>query len=252
MKSSDTLTVAIVEDNPASLENLLACLTGNDTVQVVGTANNGTDGVSLIEGKHPDLVFLDVEMPGKNGFEVIEALSHQPRIIFVTAHDKFAVKAFEVNGVDYILKPVSQKRVDQALEKVRQSMGVNKADMLSIISSALHPKEFKKRFMVTVNHQVHIIHRDEVCGFKAQDKYVFLCTHDREYFYNSTLKDLIAKLDPDAFCKVNKSHIVALDKIKKLKKNFKLQTCLVVDDANNTTIPISKPYLHQLKNKLES
>ncbi len=116
----------------------------------------------------------------------------------------------------------------------------------------LSPTSFRKRFTVKLGDQIYIIRREEVFCFKAEDKYVFLCTRDKEYFYNSTIKELVNELHPDDFIRVNRSHIVAIDKIRKLKKNYKLQTCLVLDDENKTLVPISKKYLSQLKSKLDS
>lgn len=256
MTSHDRLNVVVVEDNPDSMDNLLDCLKASTGVHVAGTADNGDEGIALINKEQPDLVFLDVEMPGKNGFEVLEALTASPGIIFVTAYEKFAAKAFEVNGIDYIVKPVSQRRVDQAIEKAKKSMTLNimtdRIELLSALSGVLSPPSYRKRFTVKLGDQVYIIRNKEVFCFKAEDKYVFLCTRDKEYFYNSTIKDLVDELHPDDFCRVSRSHIVAIDKIRKLKKNYKLQTCLVLDDEHNTSIPISKKYLSRLKSKLDS
>ncbi len=252
MTSHDRLNVVVVEDNPDSMDNLLGCLKANVSVHVAGTADNGDDGIALINKEAPDLVFLDVEMPGKNGFEVLEALTVSPGIIFVTAHEQFAAKAFEVNGIDYIVKPVSQRRVDQAIEKAKKSIALDRVDLLSVLSGVLSPTSFRKRFTVKLGDQIYIIRREEVFCFKAEDKYVFLCTRDKEYFYNSTIKELVNELHPDDFIRVNRSHIVAIDKIRKLKKNYKLQTCLVLDDERKTLVPISKKYLSQLKSKLDS
>lgn len=252
MRNPDTIRVVIAEDNPASRKNLLACLGKTEQVKIVGVSENGCDAVTLIDREKPDLVFLDVEMPGKNGFEVLQTIAHEPGVIFVTAHENFAVKAFEVNGIDYLVKPVSQERLDAALEKAKKSLGTKNKDIWNRLSTLVSPKSYKKRFTVTVKDQIYIIPREEIFGFKAEDKYVFLSTRKKTYFYNATLKQLIQYLDPDAFIKVNKSHIVAIDKIKKLKKNFKFETCLVLDDDKETTIKISKNHLSALKEKLES
>lgn len=252
MATHDPLNVVVVEDNPDSMDNLLTCLKANASVRIIGTAANGDDGIVLINKEQPDLVFLDVEMPGKNGFEVLEALTVSPAVIFVTAYERFAAKAFEVNGIDYIVKPVSQRRVDQAIYRANRSLTLDRIELLSALSNLLSPPSFKKRFTVKLGDQVYIFRKEEVFYFKAEDKYVFLCTRDKEYFYNSTLKELAKTLGPDDFCKVNRSHIVAVDKIRKLKKNYKLQTCLVLDDEKKTTIPISRKYLSQVKSKLDS
>jgi len=252
MTGLDRLTVLIVEDNPDSMDNLLGCLEANQNVVVAGTADNGDDGISLINKVQPDLVFLDVEMPGKNGFEVLEALNVSPGIIFVTAYEHFAAQAFEVSGIDYIVKPVSQRRVDIAIEKAKKAMTLDRIDLLSALSKVLSPPPFRKRFTVKLGDQVVIIRKDEVFCFKAEDKYVFLCTRDKAYFYNSTIRELVDTLHPEEFCRVSRSHIVAMDKIRKLKKNYKLQTCCVLEDEKSTVIPVSKKYLSQLKSRLDS
>ncbi|MCG8615054.1 MAG: LytTR family DNA-binding domain-containing protein [Desulfobacterales bacterium] len=252
MTNHERLRVVVVEDNPDSMDNLLGCLGAVPGIHVAGTADNGDDGILLINKAQPDLVFLDVEMPGKNGFEVLEALTVSPGIIFVTAYERFAAKAFEVNGIDYIVKPAGQRRVEQAIEKAKKSITLDKADLLSALSGLLSTPSFRKRFTVKQGDQIYIIPKEEVFYFKAEDKYVFLCTRDKAYFYNSTIKDLARELHPEDFCRVNRSHIVAIDKIKKLKKNYKLQTCLVLDDESGTSVTISKTYLSRLKSKLDS
>lgn len=252
MKTPDSITAIIAEDNPASSKNLLSCLEKTDQIKVIGAVDNGNDAVALINQEKPDIVFIDVEMPGKNGFEILQAVEHDPAVIFVTAYEKFAVKAFEVNGIDYILKPVTQERLNKALDKAKRSLGVKNEDVKTLITKLLNQRSYRKRFTVKVRDQIYIIPKEEVFGFKAEDKYVFLCTHSKTYFYNTTLKDLVKNLDPNAFIRVSRSNIVAINKIKKLKKNFKLETCLILDDDKNTTIKISKNYLSSLKNKLES
>lgn len=252
MHVDQILKVVVVEDNPDAMANLLECLAANPSVRVAGTADNGEEGIALINETAPDLLFLDVEMPVKNGFEVLEAIRCSPGVVFVTAYDRFAVKAFEVNGIDYIVKPVSQARVDTAVNRARDAMAVTRADLMAALAGLAPKKSFRKRFTVKTGDQIYIIPREEVFGFKAEDKYVFLCTRDREYFYSATLKQLMEELDPEAFCRVNKSSIVAIDKIRKLKKNYRLQTCLVLDDDKGTTIRVSRNRLAELKARLDA
>lgn len=146
--NKDVFNAAVIEDNPGSRDNLLACLEKNSRINVIGSADNGDDGIALINREKPDLVFLDVEMPGKNGFEVLEALHHEPGVIFVTAHEKFAVRAFEVNSIDYIVKPVTRERVDMAVERAGNAIHLGKADLLAALSDLLKKKNGKKRFTV--------------------------------------------------------------------------------------------------------
>ncbi len=251
MNHADQISIIIAEDNPGSSQNLLSCLANIKNTNVVGVADNGNEAVKIVNQKKPDLMFLDVDMPGKNGFEVLQTIDYNPGVIFVTAHEQFAVKAFEVNGIDYIVKPVTQKRLEQALDKARSRVDNNKDELLVCLKNMLNKKEFKKRFAVKTKDQVYIIPTEEIFEFKAEDKYVFLCTFDNSFFYNATLKQLTQELDPQAFVRVNKSHIVSIDKIKKLKKNYKLETCLVLRDQKKTTIKISKSHLGTLKKSLE-
>ncbi len=255
MNKAESLTVVIAEDNPGSRQNLISCLekAGEKAggIEVIGAADNGCDAVDLINRKKPDLVFLDVDMPGKNGFEVLQAIDHNPGVIFVTAHEQFAVKAFDVNGIDYIVKPVALQRLEQALEKVKAAMDTDKEKLTAFLDRMMNQKTYKKRFAVKVKDQVLIIPKVEVFEFKAEDKYVFLVTDNQSYFYNATLKKLMEDLDPNKFIRVNKSHIVSIEKIIKLKRNYKLETCLVLGDQKKTTIKISKTHLKALKKRLE-
>ncbi|MCP4021435.1 MAG: response regulator transcription factor [Desulfobacteraceae bacterium] len=252
MSNPEKITIVVAEDNKASRLNLLSCLEKIENVNVIGIAKNGSDAVQQIDEKKPDLVLLDVEMPGKDGFEVLQSLKHNPGVIFVTAHEKFAVQAFEVNGIDYIVKPVVQERLEKAIERARESLGNQDQNIIKLVSELMLPKKARKRFTVKVKDQVYIIPVQEVCRFKAEDKYVFLCTREKEFFLNATLKSLIQTLDPDTFVKVNKSNIIAIDKIKKLKKNYRLETCLVLDDDKQTVIKVSRNHLPALKAKLEA
>ncbi len=249
--STNQIRTLIVEDNPHALANLVDLLLDIDNIAVIGKAADGKKAVELINEKRPDLVFLDIELPGMDGFEILKTVQYKPSTIFVTAHDVYAVKAFEANGIDYLLKPVSEERLRKAVNKVLRVNRPLTSDILRIVDETLNKKRNDERFAVKLKNQILIVPQEEVYYFNAEDKYVFLNTEDNSYFYNTTLKKLASTLDPKIFQRINKSNIVSLNKIVKLKKTLKRDYLVVLSDQKSTSIKVSRNYLTALKRGLD-
>jgi DNA-binding LytR/AlgR family response regulator len=241
------ISALIVEDNLDSLNELKALLSEFDHIQLTGEARDGDAAVTLINSQKPDLLFLDIELPGLNGFEVLKNIDYTPMVIFVSAYDQYAVKAFEANGIDYILKPVSKERLHIAVDKVVKLNKTVNADMMEILAYILKKKHQEKRFFVKQGDQILIIPQEDVFYFKAEEKYLFLHTDANRYFYDSTLKKLEASLDPSLFLRVNRGHIVSTQKILGLKKSLFGEYKAILNDSRHTPIKISKYYLPMLK-----
>ena len=244
------LKTIIVEDEELSLQRLLSLLTKFDTIEIIGTARNGHDAVALINTKKPDIVFLDIELPGYNGFQVLQYLHSMPKIVFVTAYDQYAVEAFEKNCIDYILKPFSNERLEKTITKLLQSTQNETTQLLEGIAQILERQKRKNHFAIKEGDDILIISVEDIFYFMAEEKYVFLCTYDREYYYNLTLKELEETLDPERFCRIHKSYIVAIDKIQKLHKIFLNEYQVVLKDKKETPIKVSRNYLPVLKQQL--
>ncbi len=237
------MRAVIVEDEKPSrerLKNLLAEL----GVEVIGEAGDGKDALKAIEKLKPDVVFLDINLPELSGMEVLSKLKFRPKVVFVTAYDQYAVKAFEENAVDYILKPFSKERLKKAIERAKE-VNERVLERLEAIS-----KEYMRMFPVKLGNEIFIIPEEDVYYFKAEEKYVFLVTKDKEYFCDFTLKELERRLDPKKFCRVHKSYMVAIEKIKKISPWFSGAHIITLKDDEGTKIKVSRGYYPLLRKKL--
>lgn len=240
----------IVEDEPHSIERLKYLLKDLKNIQIVGEAQDGKTAIDLINNLKPELIFLDIQLPGTSGFGVLEKTSYPVMVIFVTSYDQYAIKAFEENAVDYILKPTSKERLKKAVERV---INLNKRldeNTIEVLKSMFEKSSYMTRFAVKLGDEILIIPQEDVYYFNAEDKYVFLHTYDRKFFYDATLKELEDILDPEIFCRIHKSYIVSINKIKKLKKQFLSEYSAVLDD-NKTILKIGRNYLPKLRKNLK-
>jgi DNA-binding LytR/AlgR family response regulator len=245
-----TINTLIAEDEQHSLERLRGLLQDFKELRLIGTAADGISAIKKIDGLKPDLVFLDIQMPGANGFEVLDRVSHRPMVIFVTAYDKYAIKAFEENAVDYILKPSSKERIAAAVERVIQRSQRIDTQLLESLKNALEEKKYMKRFAVKQGDEILIIPETDVFYFQAESKYIFLYTFNRRYFFEMTLKELEKSLDPALFCRIHKSTIVSLEKVRKLKKWFKSEYIIQLNDEKKSKIKVSRNFTCVLKQRL--
>lgn len=245
-----TIKSFIVEDEPHSLSRLKTLLLNFDEIDVIGEAGDGDTAVQKINELKPDLLFLDINIPGKNGLELLQFLSYEPMIIFVTAYEEYAIKAFEENAIDYILKPTTVERLEKSISKVLKNNKKVDENILNILNSIIHKDSYKKRFSIKDDDEILIIPEEDIYYFKAQDKYTFLCTKSREYYYDDSLKNLEETLDPEKFIRIHKSYIVSIDKITKLKKWFLRDFSIELTDENNTVLKVGRSYLPLLKEKL--
>lgn len=235
----------IVEDEEHSLNRLKKLLNNFDYIRLVGEAREGEEAVELIEQKRPDLIFLDINLPGKNGFEILRDISYEPLVIFVTAYQEYAIKAFEENAVDYLLKPFDLKRLKMSIERVIERKQVIDKNLLEKFIS----NKYLKKFSIKDRDIILIIPEEEIYYFKAEDKYVFLCTRDDEYYYDNTLKNLEEILDPEKFIRIHKSYIVSIEHIKRFKKYFTRDYMLELD--NGIELKIGRSHLQQIKEKFK-
>jgi two-component system LytT family response regulator len=248
----NNLKAVIVEDHPDSLKQLKVLLSQFPQIQLAGEANDGTSALELICRCRPDLVFLDIHLPDMNGFQVLEKLPYEPAIIFTTAYDQYAVKAFEVNSVDYLLKPVSKERLETAIARVMNLKTVSYTHVLKTLESLMYRKSKHIRFSIQKTDQLLVIPQEEVYFFEVKERYLYLCTYDSAFFYNATLKQLEESLDPDLFLRINKSNIVSLDKIRCLKRDYMNRYRLILKDKNSTKLKISRHCLKPLREKLDN
>lgn len=240
----------IAEDEPHSLERLRAVLATRGDLEIVGVAQDGLSAVALVDALKPELLFLDIHMPGCDGFEVLARVAHRPLVVFVTAYDDYALKAFDANAVDYLLKPSSRERILEAVDRVMARRRVLDGNLIETLKAALHPQSYLRRFLVKVGDEILVIPEADVLCFQAEDKYVNLVTEGRSFITDFTLKELEQRLDPERFARIHKSTIIALRRISRISKWFQGEQIVVLDDKAGTRLKVGRAYVEGFRTRL--
>lgn len=245
------MRVVIVEDEQPARDLLKKYLESEKDVDIVGECADGFSAAVTINQEKPDLVLLDIQLPRLNGFEMLEVLDHSPLIIFTTAYDEYAIKAFEQNAVDYLLKPFSKGRFADALTKARQKMRttgyipVSATSMAEDLSSTLPIM----RIVVKDGKGIHIIATDDIRYFEAQDDYVMIYTQSGRFMKKQTMKSLEVRLNSKQFVRVHRSYIVNVDEIVKIEPYEKESYLLYL--KGNDKIKASASGYRLLKEQLD-
>src|SRR5215207_2981602 len=216
-----TLRSLIVDDEPLARELLRSMLSVHDDVEVVGEAGSGRAAVEAVREIEPDLMFLDVQMPGLDGFEVLQALGAErlPEVVFVTAYDQYALKAFEVHALDYLLKPFTRRRFAEAMEHVLDRLALRQGGfepgVAALLDALRAERERPDRIAVRTGRGVHFVKPEEVSWVEAEGNYVRLHTPGGTHLVRGTLKEVEARLGPRRFVRVHRSALVNLDRIRR-------------------------------------
>jgi DNA-binding LytR/AlgR family response regulator len=191
-------------------------------LEILGSAVNGRQGIALAAEVQPDIIFLDIQMPGLSGLQVAQALAAEIKIVFVTAFDEFAVDAFERAAVDYLLKPVSEERLQQCIDRLKQSQSQDHQALLSLLKDISPAKQEYLHWIRTgVDDTTSLVSVDDVVYFQADQKYTSVITADREYVVRRSIKELEAQLDPAQFWRIHRGTIVRVDQIVKAKRDLR-------------------------------
>ncbi|MEI8324322.1 MAG: response regulator [Betaproteobacteria bacterium] len=212
------IKVLIVDDEALARRLVREYLGTHPDVDIVGECEQGLDAVRDIAEMHPDLVFLDIQMPKLTGLEVLELTGRRTGVIFTTAYDQHALKAFDLHAVDYLLKPFSQARFDQALTKARRNLGAQAPALRQLMADAATRLT---RILVRDRHQVHVLALEQVAYVQAQDDYVSIRSAGRDYLKTQALSELAAQLDPQQFVRVHRSYLLNLAHLQKLERSGK-------------------------------
>src|SRR5438874_1399911 len=213
------MKVLIVDDEPLARQTITLLLRDESDITVAGECS-GVDAPAMIEKMKPDLVFLDVQMPELDGFEVLEAIGREsiPAVVFVTAYDEYALKAFEVHAVDYLLKPYAPERLAEALARARQRIARRAPlPVAELAAAARPPGSFVERILVRDGPKVHVIPLDKLDFVEAQDDYVSFRSEGRAYLKQQTLAQIETGLDPRRFVRVHRSYILNLERLARLE-----------------------------------
>lgn len=252
----EKIRTLVVDDEELARDRLKSLLTREPRIEVIGEAGDGKAAVAAIEKLQPDLVFLDVQMPELNGFEVLEALepTARPNVVFCTAHDKFALKAFDVHAVDYLLKPFDKERfqtaIQRAIAKVDLVKGGQKDAAVAAVLKEVKPTGPVERLLVKTEGRVLLIKVEDIDFVEAADNYVNLRVGKDSHMMRETMSSLEAKLPPDKFMRISRSSIVNVERIQELQPMFHGEYVVVL--KNGAKLTLSRTYRDKLDRLLGS
>jgi two-component system LytT family response regulator/two-component system response regulator LytT len=261
MESADTLRAVVVDDEQLARDEVCFLLGEIGGVEVVGQAANGVEALDVVSAESPDLVFLDVQMPGLSGFEVARRLAEAgsaAQLVFVTAFDQHAIHAFEVNAVDYVLKPLEVARLTTALERVRRRLASERgparpaAELDRLLQLLAQRQEHREQLAVKIADRFLLIQADEVVHASVDNDVITVVTNSLSGTSNyRTLDELQARLDPAVFWRVHRSHLVNINKIKEIVPWFSRNFILKMKDAKGSEIPVSRSQTKRLREYLK-
>ena len=243
------IDILIVDDEQPARQKIRSYLKKETGIEAIFEAENGIEAVRLIRKNHPDLVFLDIQMPGRNGFEVIESVGveNMPAVIFVTAYDEYALDAFEVQAVDYLLKPFDQgrfrKSFSRALEQI-QAGGKDSVFLRKLLSEIHQEKKYLHRIMVKKGLRYFFVFTSEIMYISACEKYINLHTQEGTHLIRDTMSRMELRLDPDDFARIHRSHIVNVNFVKELQP-WSHGDCIVIL-KDGTSLNLSRRYRDKL------
>lgn len=263
------LTTLLIDDEPLAINRLRRLLANHgDVFTIIGDAANGAEGLSMIEAKQPDLIFLDIEMPLLNGFEMLAHVTAMPMVVFATAFDQYAVRAFEENSVDYLLKPIEAERLARTAQKIQTLATRSDASSEQAIDdepaalpmatenvmrllAQMQPKKEIYSISVKIGDKIRLIPLSDIVYFEAEDKYVFLATTDGQKFLTSyTLTTLSEKL-PETFVRISRSAMINRQKISEAHKHFDGKFQLIMGDKKATRLTTGTTYSDTVRQLLE-
>jgi two-component system LytT family response regulator len=245
------IRAVIVDDEELARQILHEYLRSEPDLEVVAECANGFDAVKTVTELKPDLLFLDVQMPKLDGFEVLELIGNEVAVVFVTAYDQYAMKAFDAAAVDYLLKPFDQDRFRTALQRVRRRLGetASNPNAAELKTAAQPPGQHARRIVVKDGVRVHIIPVGQLDYAEAQDDYVALHSAGKTYLKQQTLSSLESSLDPTRFVRVHRSYLVNLERVAKIEPYTKDTRLAIL--AGGSQVPVSRTGYVRLKELME-
>ncbi len=245
----------VVDDEPVARERIVGLLQQEKDIELVGECADGAQAVSAIQAQHPDLVFLDVQMPVCDGFGVIQQVGAErmPPVVFVTAYDEYALKAFEVHAIDYLLKPFGRDRFQQTLQHAREHLERRRAGdlgrrLLALVHDLKPEPQKLDRLVVKSGGRVFFLRTDELDWIEAAGNYVRLHLGEDAHLFRETMNNMEGRLDGRRFVRIHRSRIVNTDRIKELQPWFNGEYVVVLQ--NGTRLTLSRGYREKLQERL--
>lgn len=245
-----TIRAVIVDDEALARGLVKEYLAAHSRIEIVAECANGFEAVKAVTELKPDLLFLDIQMPKLSGFEVLELVDENPAVIFVTAYDEYALKAFDVHAMDYLLKPFSRERFDEALRHANERIGRKGTPGLArLVADAQSTKKPLDRLLIREGSRVHVIPVEKVDYIEAQDDYFCVKTEGKKLLKQGTLSTLEEELDPKRFLRIHRSYILNIDRLSKIEPYAKDSRVAILHDG--TRLQVSRTGYAKLKGLLE-
>ena len=254
MIESPLIRVLLVDDESLAREMLREMLQDDPQVTIVGESCNGHEAFEAIRTHSPDLIFLDVQMPELGGFELLEALGKDiPQVIFVTAYDQYAVRAFEVHALDYLLKPFDQERFDISWQRARAQIlrdrnGGTDQRILALLEEMKAGNKYLERLVIKASGRIYFLETSEIDWIEAEGNYVSVHSGKKSHLLRETISSLEAQLDPKKFLRIHRSSIVRIDRIQELQPWFHGEYRIILQ--NGTQLTLSRNYRDKLQEAL--
>jgi len=247
---SEKIRAIIIEDEALARNLLKSYLANHDQIEIIDECENGFDGLKAINEKKPNLVFLDIQMPKLTGFEMLELLEFRPEIIFTTAYNQFAIKAFEQHAVDYLLKPFPKDRLLQAVDRAIEKINNNKQGEAPIDKLTESPEtEFIERVVVKDKSKIHIIPSEQIRYLESLDDYVMIYTKERRFIKQKTMRYFEVNLNPKEFVRIHRSYIVRVEEIAEIQQ-YEKEAHIVILKNDHAKLKVSKTGYKNLKEVL--
>jgi two-component system LytT family response regulator len=255
------LRAYLVDDESLAIERLSRLLAPYAGLEIAGSSTDPKEALAVLNGESIDVLFLDIQMPGMTGFDLLSRLTVQPFVIFTTAYDEYALRAFEVNSIDYLVKPVEAEQLARAVKKLERVRPVAKAEwqqsaelphLLEELAQSLKGQRegYPRRIASRVGERISFLDLDAVTHFIAQDKLTFAVTGSQRHAVDQSIAELERRLDPARFLRVHRSALVNVDWIQELNTWFAGKVILSLKDAQRTQIPVARDRVRVLKDRL--
>lgn len=251
----DRIRAIIVDDEPLARERIRSLLEDESDFEILAECANGKEAIGAIESLEPDLVFLDVQMPAMDGFEVLASLDQEtlPSVVFVTAYDQYAVKAFEVHALDYLLKPFDGNRFSSALDRARKQVerarsGLARTELIDLVKEMRSEQPGQQRLLIKTEGKVVFVSTDQIGWVEAAGNYVRVHTRDDVYLMRETMSGMVSRLPRDRFVRIHRSTMVNFDDIKELLPTFNNEFMVVLRSGEK--LKLSRKYRPDLERRL--
>jgi two-component system, LytTR family, response regulator len=238
-----TIRALIIDDELPARDKIRRFLTDEPLIVFCGEADNGADAIRLIEAEKPDLLFLDIQLSNMTGFDILEATrnTHQPQIIFTTAYDQYAIKAFEVRAIDYLLKPFDQPRFKEALSRVMRNIEQHQDQKIEDLLDEFRKKQkHLQRILIRAEGKIYFIKTDDIRWIEAEEKYVWLHTAKESHLHRATMNSLESQLDPAKFIRIHRSQIVNMEFILEIQPWAHGDYVILLKDGKQ--LPLGRSY----------